>query len=505
MGITEEERKRLAAKIGLRDGATPSLEEELFGQAAVVSPPQDQMSRDLITNAKADAPTVEAKPPAPAKTTEVSPTTNTTTAKAPSTNTTVKAGTSTPSIGITPASILASGLAANQAEEDAITKARDDISGEMAQEKAERQKQSEKLTADIDAYTRDAEEAMSRRANTLTQIDTEQSELNRLTQAQENSKVDPSRWFNNASTASKIGLAISAALHVAGQAFKGAAGRPTDNGFLDVVNKFIDRDIEEQKIQMAKFGDLATKKGVLLARLKEQYGDDARAVMTARTMAYNAADTIIKNKMANTQNARELGVLGQQRAALAGKNVEQQQQYFANKSRAEEAAFNQNLATAQLGLEAAKIEASRAPMYRQGDETIEEIHTLRPEDQKAALKEYQDVKTDQARNGTLYRALDVVEKAGIGDYIDFTKYDAARAVLRLEFQRYIKGVPSDKDTAVLEDLLSKRWMSREQAQEVTNQVKDFISANMPKTPVLDGYGIKVKPWAAPKTFGKIDR
>jgi hypothetical protein len=119
----------------------------------------------------------------------------------------------------------------------------------------------------------------------------EKTRLNRLQEAQDgysgavadlaSSKVDPSKLFQEKSTATKLGLGIAVALGAIGQTL----ARGNSNYALDVIDKAIDTDIAAQKANIGIKGEAVRAKENAFSMLRTKLGDERMAELALKDAA----------------------------------------------------------------------------------------------------------------------------------------------------------------------------------------------------------------------------
>lgn len=143
-----------------------------------------------------------------------------------------------------------------------------------------------------------------------TQIDT-------LSQDLRNSKVDPSRLWNNKSVPGKISSVIGI---LVGGLGAGLTGR--ENMAIETINRMIDQDIDAQKADMAN-------KGSMLNILRQQYGDDMTALNMAKAIQIDQVASKLNEvtakympQMSQAQKLQVLGPLIEKKNALIAANAD---------------------------------------------------------------------------------------------------------------------------------------------------------------------------------------
>ncbi len=112
-------------------------------------------------------------------------------------------------------------------------------------------------------------------------------------------KLDPDSWMASRTTGQKIALAMSAAVDgfLAGFNRQGGA-----NPTLELINKYIDRDLETQKAMIAKRGVEASQERGILSDLYSRLGDMRQAEIQARQMVLDGLGTKLKQIAATAQS-----------------------------------------------------------------------------------------------------------------------------------------------------------------------------------------------------------
>lgn len=126
------------------------------------------------------------------------------------------------------------------------------------------QAQSQAAKEQAMAYEQQAKDLAALESNRIQQRAVLDTERKALIDAVTNGQVDPSRFYNNMSTGNKILAAISVALSGLASGLSGKAGEP--NQALAIIQKSIDRDIEEQRQALGR-------KETLLSENLRRYGD----------------------------------------------------------------------------------------------------------------------------------------------------------------------------------------------------------------------------------------
>ena len=120
-----------------------------------------------------------------------------------------------------------------------------------------------------------------------------------------NPKIESNRVWTNMSTGSKILAGIAMALGGYGGALSGKG----DNKALDVINKAIDRDIEEQKFNLQQksqnMRDQVSVGQSMLGNLRAKFGDDVQAETALRLISNQQ----VQNKLAKIAAGTESKVV----------------------------------------------------------------------------------------------------------------------------------------------------------------------------------------------------
>ena len=106
-----------------------------------------------------------------------------------------------------------------------------------------------------------------------------------------NTKLDPDRYWNNASTGKKISMFLGAIV-ASGSGVKGS------NPVWDDVDASIKRDIEAQKEDLVNFRAGASLQSNLVEKLYRQYGDVSKAVEGADFLYQKAVIEVLQKKLA---------------------------------------------------------------------------------------------------------------------------------------------------------------------------------------------------------------
>jgi hypothetical protein len=127
------------------------------------------------------------------------------------------------------------------------------------------------------------EEETARQQREQDAIDERQAKLDAISEEYSDMNLDSNRFWNNKSTGDKILAAIAIGLGAMGQAQSGG-----ENQALNIIQGAIDRDIEEQKHNIAKAGsNVATQKG-LFSDVLRRTGDERLARLKTHEMGLKA-------------------------------------------------------------------------------------------------------------------------------------------------------------------------------------------------------------------------
>lgn len=175
-------------------------------------------------------------------------------------------------------------------------------------------------------------------------------------------KVDSGRLWNNLRTGQKILAGLAIALGGYGGALSGKG----DNKAMDVINKAIDRDIEEQKFNIQQdaqskqlksqsLRDQASMQGTLLSSLRQKYGDDVQAEIAMRTLAIQQTQLKLQQIASRTESKTVL-----QNAEMLNAQLEREKQTQAQAMQARIASMAalRNLGTADVHNLDPAVEAS---------------------------------------------------------------------------------------------------------------------------------------------------
>ncbi len=102
-------------------------------------------------------------------------------------------------------------------------------------------------------------------------------------------KVDPSRFFKNASVGQQVAMSIGAVLGGMLQGYQGGS-----NKFLDRLDQYVDRDIQSQLNEIDNKKSQVSARNTLFGQLLQESGDRRLAAMQYRNLTYAAADKWIQ-------------------------------------------------------------------------------------------------------------------------------------------------------------------------------------------------------------------
>lgn len=117
-------------------------------------------------------------------------------------------------------------------------------------------------------------------------------DVDRVTSDYENMKVDPNHYFGSMDTAGKFAAGIGIMLSGLGA---GLTGPNAPNLALQQVNKAIDNDIEAQKANIAKAGNVAAAQRGALQDYREAAGDERAGEHLERARLLDAFSNELKN------------------------------------------------------------------------------------------------------------------------------------------------------------------------------------------------------------------
>lgn len=164
-----------------------------------------------------------------------------------------------------------------------------DTQGKIGRENADIYKQQQDYLAEH------AQKAQALQTKYMTQIDNLSKDLRE-------SKVDPSRLWNNKSVPGKISSVIGI---LVGGLGAGLTGK--ENMAIETINRMIDQDIDAQKSDIAN-------KGSMLNILRQQYGDEATALNMAKAIQIDQVasklNEVTSKYMPQLAQAQKLQLLG---------------------------------------------------------------------------------------------------------------------------------------------------------------------------------------------------
>ena len=123
-------------------------------------------------------------------------------------------------------------------------------------------------------------------------------EVNRLQTFQEDlkaSKVDPNRYYANASTGKKIANVFLATLGGFAQGMvQTGTGAPAKNYAMEAIDAAIDRDIQAQRDEIAKKGEVIQSQQSIVGLMRQQFGDERQASAASKVALYDKAEQDFK-------------------------------------------------------------------------------------------------------------------------------------------------------------------------------------------------------------------
>jgi hypothetical protein len=466
---------------------TPSLEEAILGpvekpsladdiQKTVVGPPTP---KNINTNQS-----LVSDVPGPSGVTTLP----TNTQAAP--NVVVKPVTNTAIPSITPESALATGLTDITAQKGRIETAKTNLdteSGKVQQNYDELLS----LYGDREAYSNKLTEIKKQQDKHEKDVNDTQKEVSDISNKIGQWSEDPNRFFRNLGTGQKISLAIAGIASMVGAAFSGAAGKSPSTGFVDIIMKNIDNDIAAQRSDLSKMKESRAAKESLLGIMQGRYDDTVKAETLAKVSQIEAAKLKIEQAKAKATSEQAKSNYDMAIAELDNRKNDIVQRYFANKNMQ----FSQNMAQAQLGLEAEKLGATLQPKQIYGDEAALLIQTKVPE--KLQAKAFEELgfvsEYKQGRAGVEKALTEMSDIGGISGNMPFTQNKAAaeagEASILATLQGLWKGPMSDKETALARQLIPVPSDTPAQATVKKRMMLDFLDRNKKPTPTVDHFGI----------------
>lgn len=145
-------------------------------------------------------------------------------------------------------------------------------------------------------------------------LDQKMAEYDALVQEEANTKLDSNRFWTRLDTGNRILAGVSLALGALGQALT----QGKSNMALDVIDKAIDRDIDEQKFNIDQLGKKKSSAQGLYQMYLQKVGNEKVARSLTREAAWKAVanDFKAKSALVGTEQARNAG-LAAETGALA--------------------------------------------------------------------------------------------------------------------------------------------------------------------------------------------
>lgn len=146
------------------------------------------------------------------------------------------------------------------------------------------------------------------------EIDARQASLDGMVDEYNGMQIDNQRFWGNLDTGNRILAGVSIAIGALGQAL--SYGK--SNAALDMIDKSIDRDIDEQKANMDKKGRQVQQARGIYQEFRAKVGDDRTARSLAREAAWKAvkSDFDIKAQTLKSDEAKALAAQGGAAAQL---------------------------------------------------------------------------------------------------------------------------------------------------------------------------------------------
>lgn len=302
------------------------------------------------------------------------------------------------------------------------------------------------------------------------ELDKEHGELIKAIQDQ---KLDSNRLWHNMSTGNKVLSAISVALSGIGS---GLTGQP--NAAMAVIQKSIDRDIEDQKAELGK-------KKTLLSENLRRYGDldtanqatmlQLNALTQAKINQFAAKSNNIKAQAAAKQLTADLGL----QAAALKQNLSQK------------LAINQSL----------------DPVTRQIYQKVPEKLREKAIEEKGIIDNLNQAKT---QINDLITNADKAAMVGSFGSIPGTsaakQIDQTEAQLRSLLQANWKGPMTDEESKkIVGPYLPSVTDNKQDVENKIKGLQDMLQRNAKPTPILSGHSVsyQMAPAAEIKTMNGI--
>ena len=157
-----------------------------------------------------------------------------------------------------------------------------DVAGRVGEVSQMDQALAAKQAADAEEQRKVDEDAATRHQAFISRTEQLADEVGKM-------KVDPNRFFKNASTAQQVMMSIGA---VAGGMLQGLQGGT--NTFLDRLDRMVDRDISAQQSEIDNKKTQLSERRTVFGQLLQETGDRRLAAMQARGLTYEAAKGWIK-------------------------------------------------------------------------------------------------------------------------------------------------------------------------------------------------------------------
>lgn len=154
--------------------------------------------------------------------------------------------------------------------------------GRLATESAKTE--AEQKRAEALKYQEFNRQEEQKRQDVQIEADKRQRELDATINEFSNSKVDSNRLWANSSTGNKILAGVSLALGALGAGFNGGK-----NNSVDIIERAIDRDIEEQKANIANKGQAAQQARGAYAEFLNKTGDERASRLATFNLGLEAA------------------------------------------------------------------------------------------------------------------------------------------------------------------------------------------------------------------------
>lgn len=170
-------------------------------------------------------------------------------------------------------------------------------------------------------------------------------------------EVDAGRWWANKDTGQKVLAAVSIALGGLGMALMGKGGA---NPALDVINRAVDADIDQQKLNLAAETDrrnVSVRHGATALELaRAQFSDELAAESAAKAMSLERIQKQLEATLAKTS---EKAVLANGQRMISQLEQKKAEYHEAVRSRAEDQWLKRQSLMGELAVAEAKAQADK--------------------------------------------------------------------------------------------------------------------------------------------------